>query len=1065
MRILLALATFFLALPASLHAKGDLDANGVTVNDTSPDPGDTVTVRWTALNRTGDYIGSSNQGVMFSSDSTISRGDTLLEKEPLGPLGGLLPDSSPETRVVRIPSWAVRGRTYWIGIYADYDRRRSEDKENNNNSAGVAITIRHKDLYATNLSINDSTPDLGDWVTVSWTARTRSDTPVPASQQGIVLSTDNTINSSDQLLEKEYLGALGGALAASTPELRTITIPENLDPGTTYYLGVIMDYDGDVSESIESNNNNLAGSFTPRGPDLEARDLEAYTSIFVTPSTTIATWPGDTLFLDWTAANSGDGATALLDFSKQAIRWSEDPTVNRSDRILEKEDLGILTAGDTSPELRAIEIPDDVKIGETYYLAIEADTDREFREHDETNNFSNVIEVTIVSPLSSFAVNVSDYNELPYLEGEGFEGDDPRMRDKDGDGDEDAGATMNPSRCFGPTDAAYINLEATLSIPYTSDFNPVADIRLTAWWNTSPTLTGATNIGNMVLPTSLLGETLNLQWNPPNAEGEYYVYVKGEVKVEGVWYQFHGGWIDDGDPIYVSHDPPVVLVHGWSDDKGHTFGDLEYLIETLWQRPVRAFGYETDNTYDTVTGTGTGDGPRVDLPYTEIGPSAETKPSLAQQMKEFLASPEGDGTTISDCDVIAHSMGGLVARNYILRERGKVRRLVTLGTPSYGGLFANLVPGLLNNQAEDLEFGAPVTWKLHREWGDPANRPNLPQTLTVVGTNDLGDGQFNQSDLVVPCNSASLEGLGYPVYYVPLGHSPTLSAGTGAVAFIEDEQHPSWPAIEAFLNTESGELPPSLPGHNGGANDVGDKDHSDPLTNGALYIVKLNASGNPESITSVNLGHTPSWLPIESSGIHADGIYFANLVGASASSTGQRSYTDADSDVLVGGQSFNNLPIRVYAGQTTVHIVGGRLGDLDGDSLPDSIEQEIIGASPIDSIFNLSHVGPEDDFDGDRLNELLEAALGTNPLVAEFDALETEARDGFLYLRHRESTADLKLEIIGQRSNNLVDWTEQGLTESILETNPTFRIKEWSIPIDSDQGYLRLEVRERPPSP
>ena len=133
MRLLLLLL-LLLALAPQLIAKGDLDANGVSVNDRNPDPGDTVTVRWTALNRTGDYIGGSQQGVMFSSDSTISHGDTLLEKEYVGPLGGIYADSSPETRVVRIPTWAVPGRTYWIGIYADYDYDRSESNENNNNS-------------------------------------------------------------------------------------------------------------------------------------------------------------------------------------------------------------------------------------------------------------------------------------------------------------------------------------------------------------------------------------------------------------------------------------------------------------------------------------------------------------------------------------------------------------------------------------------------------------------------------------------------------------------------------------------------------------------------------------------------------------------------------------------------------------------------------------------------------------------------------------------------------------------------------------------------------------------
>ena len=223
----------------------------------------------------------------------------------MGPLGGIYADSSPETRVVRIPTWAVPGRAYWIGIYADYDNDRSESNENNNNSAGVSIVIRAGDLYASSLSINDSNPDLGDLVTVSWTANARDDIPVSATQQGVMLSTDSTITKSDTFLEFEPLGALGGAAFASSPELRTITIPDNLTPGDTYYLGVIMDYNNQVTESNEGNNASVAGSFTPRGPDLEATDLAATTIVLTEKSESISTWPGDSLFLEWTGAQLG----------------------------------------------------------------------------------------------------------------------------------------------------------------------------------------------------------------------------------------------------------------------------------------------------------------------------------------------------------------------------------------------------------------------------------------------------------------------------------------------------------------------------------------------------------------------------------------------------------------------------------------------------------------------------------------------------------------------------------------------------------------------------------------
>jgi hypothetical protein len=245
MKLKCLLLTFLLS-PLDF-GRGDLDARSVSVNDTRPDPGDLITVSWTAVNRTGDYIGSSTQAVVLSTDTTIGDGDDVrLGTEGLGPLGGLLPDTSPEIKTVRLPTNLVRGRSYWIGVIADYNDRRDESNESNNASGAVRITIRSIDLYASSLSINDNNPDLGDLVTVSWTANSRDDTPIGDSQQAVVLSTDATSTRDDQFLEREYLGPLGGALSASTRELRTITIPENLNPGTTY-LNLLIEMDSDYT--------------------------------------------------------------------------------------------------------------------------------------------------------------------------------------------------------------------------------------------------------------------------------------------------------------------------------------------------------------------------------------------------------------------------------------------------------------------------------------------------------------------------------------------------------------------------------------------------------------------------------------------------------------------------------------------------------------------------------------------------------------------------------------------------------------------------------------------------
>ncbi|MGI9242454.1 MAG: hypothetical protein ACR2RV_16770, partial [Verrucomicrobiales bacterium] len=389
--------------------------------------------------------------------------------------------------------------------------------------------------------------------------------------------------------------------------------------------------------------------------------------------------------------------------------------------------------------------------------------------------------------------------------------------------------------------------------------------------------------------------------------------------------------------------------------------------------------------------------------------------------------------------------------------------------------FADVLPGLLNNQAEDLEFGAPVTWKLHREWGDPANRANLPECLTIIGTNDLASGAYNQSDGVVPCNSASLENLGFPTYYVPLGHSPSFAPpGSGAIAFlgdgeeegiegIKDETHPSWPAIEGFLNTELGLVPANAPGHLGGSDDVGDKDHPEALPNGALYIVKVGADGEPETVSSVDLGHTTSNLPIETNGIHhLSGIFYANLVGANASSLGSRAYTTALSDVGAGGAEFPDQRIRVYAGETRVWTIGGEnpeytQGDFDGDGLPDSIEELIAAADPDDEITTIANIGPDNDFDGDLIPELLELALGTDPTKPEYGLPSFEIVGGEVIVRHPEVASLFGLRIACEAADSpgaAAAWSAAEVSSRLLPGN----IREWRTPVGPGARFFRLRV-------
>jgi subtilisin-like proprotein convertase family protein len=110
------------------------------------------------------------------------------------------------------------------------------------------------DLIAYNISASDVTVDPGQDITIDWTAKNQGEGSAGSTQQGVMWSTNTTITTSDTWLENEYLGSIGAG--NTSPESHIITIPSNATPGSTYYIGVIADYDDDEpDESSESNNN------------------------------------------------------------------------------------------------------------------------------------------------------------------------------------------------------------------------------------------------------------------------------------------------------------------------------------------------------------------------------------------------------------------------------------------------------------------------------------------------------------------------------------------------------------------------------------------------------------------------------------------------------------------------------------------------------------------------------------------------------------------------------------------------------------------------------------------
>ena len=126
--------------------------------------------------------------------------------------------------------------------------------------------------------------------------------------------------------------------------------------------------------------------------------------------------------------------------------------------------------------------------------------------------------------------------------------------------------------------------------------------------------------------------------------------------------------------------PPVVLVHGlWSNPDG-AFPDNGAGVRSF----LKGAGFKI--------GVADYSGSNADHFTDNVGKVREAIRSVKQDYRDKKIA-------ITQVDVVAHSMGGLLTRLFVQGEfrgsstfgKGSVRRLITLGTPHYGSSLANLL--------------------------------------------------------------------------------------------------------------------------------------------------------------------------------------------------------------------------------------------------------------------------------------------------------------------------------------------------------------------------------------
>ncbi len=190
---------------------------------------------------------------------------------------------------------------------------------------------------------------------------------------------------------------------------------------------------------------------------------------------------------------------------------------------------------------------------------------------------------------------------------------------------------------------------------------------------------------------------------------------------------------------------------------------------------------------------------------------------LAAQFGNYLNGLSyTDGTPVSEVDVVAHSMGGLIVRAYLSGKQKtpglfspptnmKIRKFVEIATPNFGSFIA---PDI-GVQAPEMVPGSQLLWDL-ATWNQGGDDLRGVDALAIVGNGGpcctlINPPWQNASDGVVSLTSASL---GFArdssrTRILPYCHTSSSCSGYSGIAYVDSIMHPTWSIVHSFLSGTS----------------------------------------------------------------------------------------------------------------------------------------------------------------------------------------------------------------------------------------------------------------------
>ena len=324
---------------------------------------------------------AASVGFYVSNDSNITVNDRLVANYSLSSVAG--GSTSIINQNFNISQLNLSAGQYHVGVIIDNTDVLDESNEGNNSCVHAnAINIATAPVVSAkaDLQVTDCGRSILSGNSLSITqvkVKNKSQTVNSEfSFIGYYLSTDKNITVNDIYLGYDYVPELspgGQSSEAATFDLSQFDLGSG-----SYYIGIMADFNGRVSEANEANNTCHQNTPQSIGQSASApADISLACGSVQVSDQSVS-------FNNVNLSNTGDVATSS--FSYVAYYLSKDQAISNTDYLLGTSLVPVLSGGASSQQSASFNISDANLAPGDYYIAAVADYDGRINESNESNN-------------------------------------------------------------------------------------------------------------------------------------------------------------------------------------------------------------------------------------------------------------------------------------------------------------------------------------------------------------------------------------------------------------------------------------------------------------------------------------------------------------------------------------------------------------------------------------------------------------------------------------------------------------------------------------------------------